>query len=498
MSYLSRREGRYFYRRRFPVDVAAVVGRAEFRQALGTADRQEALILSRRVSVEFDRICTQALDGAQGSPLADAGAAVQSQVGQPQQATPEAILGRLRGVVEQATRSAVAALHPDQRVASTWAAEMEWRKAGLRAIAEGRHPGAEHYNPLEARAALRALEALERGEVPTLVQGQGEAQDAQEAQPAVPVDAAQSGPGRTTAKQFAKALDGYCARVSTGRAGIMRKLTAQVLRWPSTPAEQVQRILAFAEAKLAAGNKVSTVHTQAAGLITVLRELPGWEEVKLPRNDPTAREVRKGGQLQADARDPMPVATVRKVLAGLDARGDAVDAAAARLLVRYGLRPLELLQEGPAALAMRADVMGAEELVFHAGLSGAKNSASRRCLPVHADDAALFRKVLAARGEATERRARARIKRLSDAVARQLRGEPGKLSLYSLRHTCADLLRAVGATPDEVGGVLGHTARGSKATSIYGGKAPLSRPRELLAKVRDLLGQGSASSTPAA
>jgi integrase len=361
---------------------------------------------------------------------------------------------------------------------------MEWRKAALQAIAEGRHPGAEQYNPLEARAALRALEALERGEVPTLGQGQGTAQDVK---PADHAGAEQHGQGRTTAKQFAKALDGYCARVSTGRAGIMRKLTAQVLRWPSTPAEQVQRILAYAEAKLAAGNKVSTVHTQAAGLITVLRELPGWEEVKLPRNDPTAREVRKGGQLQADARDPMPVAMVRKVLAGLDARGDAVDAAAARLLVRYGLRPLELLQEGPAALAMRADVMGAEELVFHAGLSGAKNSASRRCLPVHADDAALFRKVLAAKGEATEKRARARIKRLSDAVARQLRGEPGKLSLYSLRHTCADLLRAAGATPDEVGGVLGHAARGSKATSIYGGKAPLHRPRALLEKVREYL-----------
>lgn len=337
-------------------------------------------------------------------------------------------------------------------------------------------------------AALRALEALEKGEVPTLGQGQAEAQEVQEAQSAAQVGAVQI---RTTAKQFAKALDGYCDRVSTGRAGIMRKLTSQVLRWPSTQAEQVQRILAFAEAKLAAGNKVSTVHTQAAGLITVLRELPGWEEVKLPRNDPTARAVRKGGQLQADARDAMPTATVRKVLAGLDVRGDAVDAAAARLLVRYGLRPLELLQEGPDALAMREDVMGAKELVFYAGLSGAKNSASRRCLPVHADDAALFRMVLAARGEATEKRARARIQRLSGAVTRQLRGEPGKLSLYSLRHTCADLLRAAGATPDEVGGVLGHTARGSKATAVYGGKAPLGRPRELLAKVRELIEQGS-------
>ena len=38
MSYLTRRDGRYSYRRRFPADVADVVGRVEYRKALGTAD----------------------------------------------------------------------------------------------------------------------------------------------------------------------------------------------------------------------------------------------------------------------------------------------------------------------------------------------------------------------------------------------------------------------------------------------------------------------------
>ncbi len=254
----------------------------------------------------------------------------------------------------------------------------------------------------------------------------------------------------------------------------------------------------YAESKLAGGGKASSVYTQVSGLITVLRDLPGWEKISLPRNGSTARAVRKGGQLQAEARDPMPLQIVHKVVTALDIRGDAVDAAAARLLVRYGLRPVELLQEGPEALADRVDILGNTELVYHAGLSGAKNSASRRCLPVHSDDIALFKLVLSARGEAGEKRSRARVTRLSDAVRIALRGVPGKLSLYSLRHTCADLLRAAGATPDEVGGVLGHTAAGSKATSIYGGAAPLARPRELLGKVRNLLdagGAGSASAT---
>ncbi|MNG29494.1 hypothetical protein D3C84_1149280 [compost metagenome] len=85
-----------------------------------------------------------------------------------------------------------------------------------------------------------------------------------------------------------------------------------------------------------------------------------------------------------------------------------------------------------------------------------------------------------------DRRIRQRVRNVS-RVFNRLLGEGDGLSLYSQRHTCADLLRAVGATAEEVGGVLGHTAAGAKATSIYGGSQPLDRPRELLEKVRVLI-----------
>jgi integrase len=485
MSHIIRKDGRYVYRRRFPADVVGIVGRSEFRKALGTADRTEAVKLARRVSVEFDRICDEALRGK-----SDGSAQPASEQRSPAQDA-AAILSQLQAVVEQAQRSAIEAVHPAQRVSATWRSELAWRKEALQAIADGSHPGAQDYNPLEAMAALRALERLERGEVPR--------------SPAQVVEAValteqpiRSSAGRTTAKQFADALDGYCSRVSSGRGTIIRRLAAQVLTWPATPDEQVQRILSYAEQKLAAGGKATSVHTQAAGLITVLREMPGWEGVKLPRNDATARAVRKGGQLQRDARDAMPVAVVRKVLAKLDERSDKVNTVAARLLVTYGLRPLELMQEGPEALRERTDIFDKTELVFEAGLSGAKNSASRRSLPVHADDVPLFKLVLNARGKEGEATARARIRRLSAAVRKILEDEPGNMTLYSLRHTCADLLRAAGATKEEVGGVLGHTASGSKATSVYGGKAELDRPRELLARVRERLDREPGSSTPPA
>lgn len=488
MSYVTRRDGRYFYRRRFPIEVAALVGRTEFRKALGTADRKEADKSARIVSVEFDRVCTEALAQLSEQNIGESrGASDDTST----RATAEAILGRLHIVVEQATRSAIEALEPNQRIAPTWVAEVEWRKSALLAIAEGKHPGAAQYNPAEAMAAYRSLEALERGEVTSIEPSTQSINSARVTAHSLDSDS-------RTAVDFNEALEGYCARVSASRAGIVRSLSKLILQWPSTQVAQVQRIMQFAEGKLAAGGRASSVHTQAAGIITVLRELPGWERISLPRNGNTARTVRKGGQLQADARDAMPLDIVQKVYAALDVRGDVVDAAAARLLVRYGLRPLELLQEGPEALVDRVDILGQKELVYQAGLSGAKNSASRRCLPVHTEDVPLFKLVLGARGEAGEKRGRARVTRLSAAVRIALRGAPGKLSLYSLRHTCADLLRAAGATPDEVGGVLGHTTSGSKATSIYGGKAPLVRPRELLQVVRDLLENKKGIATPTA
>lgn len=490
MSYVIRRENRYHYRRRFPADVAEIVGRAEFRKALGTADRKDAEKQARIVSVEFDRICSESL--AQSVREAP-GEAVGAQAGAPQRVSSETILARLRDVVARSTRSAIEALEPTQRVAASWPGELEWMKAAWLATAKGEHPAAAHYNQLEAMAAYRALEALERGELTSLGTITPESSPL-----AIAPSGAAGDPATSTAAEFKEALDSYCARVSPSRAGIVRGLAKRVLHWPSSQAQQVGRIMQYAEAKLAAGLKPSSVYTQTAGLITVLRELPGWEQISLPRNGSTARIVRQGGQLQADARDSMPLAIVQEVLAGLDSRGDKVDAAAARLLVRYGLRPKELLQEGPDALAERQDILGGKELVFHAGLSGAKNSASRRCLPVHADDVELFKLVLSARGVGGERRARARIQRLSAAVRRLVQEKPGRLSLYSLRHTCADLLRAAGATPDEVGGVLGHAAKGSKATSIYGGMAPLDRPRELLANVRKLLQASGGQSAPRA
>lgn len=495
MTYLTRRDGRYQYRRRFPADVAAVVGRTEFRKALGTADRKHAMQQAHRLSVEFDRICSEALaEHATEAPVAVAGEAAGYTPPIPYRPMPtkaEAILSAMQEAAQSIARDAL-----ESQAKPGWQREFEWRKRMAQAHIDGLMPGEVAIHPAVAAVALESLEAVERGDLQAIRSTlEAERQAPATEQPAAPLPA-----GVVQAQEFQSALGDYCSRVSPGRAKIIRSLCAQVLEWPATQAEQVQRIMLFCEAKLAAGGKETSVHTQAAGLITVLRELPGWELVKLPRNNATARAVRSGSGMQRDARPPMPLSVLRQMLEVMQDEAAPEDYAAFRLLALYGLRPSELLQEPAGALAEREDVLGGKALVFKAALSGGKNSSARRDLAVHPDDMRLFQRVLKAcpltegadkvqRDQLLRRRIKSlqgKVQRRLDALGLPVAVREG-LSLYGLRHTCADLLRAVGAEHQELQGILGHAAEGSKATSVYGGRQPLNRQRQILDKVRELI-----------
>ncbi|EFW81300.1 DUF6538 domain-containing protein [Pseudomonas savastanoi] len=465
MSYITRRDGRYSYRRKFPKSVAAAVGRAEYRKALGTADRSEALKLARAVSVEFDRICEAAVAGLPQSENTASGVPSQSAAD---------VLSSLDAVVRSFTLDVV-----DRMSRSNWRTEVEWRKQALEAHAQGQMPPGVQMHPVTARAALRALDDILEGNLTQFcAPTPGEA-----------VTAVTTGDTITEAT-FQTVLDDYCEGVGPSRVQKMRSLTRRVLVWPSSQSEQLDRVMLYCAERLEAGGKATSVHGDAAGLITVLRRVPGWQSATLPKVGAVARAVRSGGGMNVNQRESIPLEQMLNVHAEIH-RQAPVHHSTVLLLARYGLRPGELLQEGPEALGYRVDILGNRELVFKAALTGGKNAASRRDIPVHADDVELFKEVLGGLDLASDatpvqrdKRIRQRVQNVSRIFSRLLGHQEG-LSLYSQRHTLADLLREVGATPDEVGGILGHTATGSKATSIYGGKQSLSRPRELLAKVRE-------------
>ncbi|VVP75440.1 hypothetical protein PS918_01790 [Pseudomonas fluorescens] len=462
MSFITRRDGRYSYRRRFPADVAEVVGRTEYRKALGTADRTEALLRARAVSVEFDNVCEEARTPAQAG-RGDA---------QPD-ATASSILESLDAVVRNITLTTVETMGKPG-----WQRTVQWQRQSLQAQADGVMPPGVQMHPVLARRALQAFDAVLSGNPETFKSDTAAGPEVADA--------------RTTAAEFKAVLDDYYEGVGPSRVGRVRGLSERVLVWPSSQEEQMARVMQYCADKLAAGGKATSVHADAAALITVLKRLPGWDGLRLPKVGATARAVRAGGGMNINQRAPVPLAQMLAVHARIKQEVPQWHAAVV-LLARYGLRPGELLQEGPNALGERVDIRGRRELVFKAGLSGGKNAAARRDVPVHAKDVPLFRDVLAglnippdASREVRDQRIRQRVRNLSRVFRRMLPPD-SELVLYSQRHSFADLMRDAGATSEEVGGVLGHTAAGAKATSIYGGSQPLDRARELLQKVRELI-----------
>lgn len=476
-TYLTRKDGRYLYRRRFPKAVADAIGKAEMKRALGTADRTEALKLSRSLSVEFDRICEAALAPVHAAPGAPS-------VSAPVRLTADDILRQMQAAMHRVQVEAL-----ERMQAPGWQQELAWRRASLAAHAAGDMPTEIAMHPTIAAGAMRALDSVVAGDVPMPTP--------QELAPPRPL----AGPpvlapvARATVAEFNEVLERYCADVSVVRERQARNACRAALRFPCTPAEAEAQVLDYITGKLAAGNKASTLRTATTMLFAILKTLPGFEEVGLPRQHPTARAIR-GETLDVEARVPVPRAVLLESIRTLEQQGDAVSAAALHLMAVYGLRPSELLREGPGSIQERRDVLGNVETVFIAGLTLRKTAGSKRALPVHPDDLPLFRLVQANLGiqagadtRELERRGRTRANRLAAQFKASLMpGVRPLYALYGVRHLAADLMRAAGATEEEAGALLGHTTKGaSKVTGIYGGGKSLDRAKELLTRVRALV-----------
>jgi len=106
--YLIRRGARYSFRRRYPNDVATVLGKVEFVQAFGTADRREAEKLARQVSVNFDNICEEALLGLARSTAQPSDIMDEQEVSPTDENLAKSVLDRLPGIIRMTTESVIA------------------------------------------------------------------------------------------------------------------------------------------------------------------------------------------------------------------------------------------------------------------------------------------------------------------------------------------------------------------------------------------------------
>jgi integrase len=464
-NYLIRRNGRYSYRRRYPTEVAALILKSEFVQALGTADPKEAARLSRVVSVRFDSECEEALRSHQEvAAMPSAPLPPDAQPTDENVAT--GVLASLPGVIRTMTHAVIA---EQSRNKAGWQDALSWRRRGLAAHVAGEMPAEIQMHPLVAATALRAFDAASAGAplpfppvaedyIPT--RGVGHA--------SVPSDE-----GRLlTSDMLEKAIVEYSIDKSSRRQQVARRCVARSLKLPCTKIEAARQIADWCVAALGTDKKTSSVWTEASAVIALLKFVPTWHDFRVEKVG-ELRKLRGAGRANVTARASMQVSTLYSVLntlpQNLPRDGDHWYAALL-ICALYGMRPGELLQSGPEALQSRRDVFGNERLVFKVGMRGAKNRASERDLPVSEELRPIFEHAL---------------RRGSCMVRKSQSSDEDRVPLYSVRHLFADIARACNYPDAAFGPIMGHSDRG--ITAVYGGKAPLDHHAEILRAVQDKL-----------
>lgn len=478
--YLIRRGGRYSFRRRYPIDVAAILGKVEFVKALGTADRREAEKLARVVNVKFDNICEESLRSLVREPAEPSNTADDPVPHQSDEEVTRSVLARLPGIIRTMTESVIA---EQSRNRAGWADVISWQRRSLEAQVAGQMPVSVAKHPLEARAALEALEAAARGE-PMNVAGNFPTLPPVSDTPPIRPIGKDSLLDRETLNA---AFEEYSLGKSPRRVALALRQTNKVLHLPCSREEAVAAITKRCTDELSKDKKRASIWTEASAVIAVLKHVPGWHNFEVPKVG-ALKQLKGAGRASQDARSPMPVSVLHTVLENLPKhlpRGGGYWHATLLLCALYGVRPGELLRSGPEALQVRKDVFDVERLVFKVGLNGAKNVASKRDLPIPDELQPLFELALS-RGGCSSETARTRVERLNKLVQKSQPCSATTHTLYSVRHLFADVARSCNYSEDQFGPLFGHTSK-ADMTRVYGGKAPLDFNSELLRAVQHKL-----------
>jgi integrase len=340
-------------------------------------------------------------------------------------------------------------------------------------------------HPLEARVALKAMEAAVRGE-PLSFTAADEPRPTEESRDtSAPRD---NGTSYTLdQKKLDAALAEYAADKSHRRKELARRIAQRALSLPCTQSSAVAAISDWCKQELESGKRPSSVWTEASSVIALLKCVSGWHEFSVPKVG-ELKQLKGAGKARRDAKAPMPVSVLYKVLRDLPGhlpRDGGYWHAAFLLCALYGLRPREILQAGPGSLQSQVDVFGNEQLVFRVGINGAKNASSERDLPVPNELKSLFDLALS-RGSCNSETARTRVDRLNGFVGKAQSSTATKHTLYSVRHLFADIARACGYSDSEFGPLMGHKSM-SGITAVYGGAGSLDNERSIFASIRTKL-----------
>ena len=483
----------WYFRRRFPQDVAKVVGKSMHMQSLQTTNKREAERLSRRVSVEFDTICHEArlkcdavrlntelmhVETAEPASVANADALAVAQAGM--------VLAKVPGLVRLAASRVV---EEQQRNPKGWLAVVQGWQSFYGAMLKGQVPGVAQRPAIEAQAFLNGIELAVLGQpIPQEPDRQSSAIQSSVQQPILTQTGNESNAETWTAL-CDRALREYRHKVGEQRYKLAVSKLPEVKVTGCTALEIQEGLRDWCNARLQVVQP-RTVKGQLDCMVSALRCV-------LPKlTAPVVRELKGVMQPSVNDRQSMPIQEIRSAVQAFKNRpapakvrkdygggASQFDAIAVEVLAVLGMRPRELIQARPDDLVTKMDAFGKQGLYLR--LADGKNKASEREIPLSDGTREVLpvqrlREML----EWQEKNSRSSHGAVSSFQTR-FKEMTGGGTLYQMRHSWKDVAVNAGVDSELRERLMGHKVPGVAA--VYGSGIPLASGLDAIEAVRSVI-----------
>lgn len=475
----------WYFRRRYPADVAKALRKGtHMMRSLQTTNKREAARLSRKVSVEFDRLCEEARreimfrqEIGQGSELEAQAERVDSAAGADAPRSPESILARVPELIRLAAARVV---EEQQRDPQGWQETIERWKDFYTSALTAPMPSPGPQTAIEAQACLTGFELAVQGKpLPPEVLGAGGRDDLRPA----------TNSGGSWESVCTRALTMYRAKVGEPRYKVAQRRLPDV-KVSSTSEQHVEAGLHEWCMERLKEVAPRTVKTQLDCLVSALRCV-------LPKlQTPQPRELKGVMQPRTDDREAMPIQAIREAIDGFKSRPPSVkvrkgygggasqfDAIAVETLAVLGMRPRELMQSKSDAICEKTDVFGGKGIYFR--IFKGKNKAAERDIPISDGERNVLDieklKAMLVWQENNPRSLHGAV----SSLATRFKEIAKEYHPYQMRHSWADIARSCDVNFEIRERLMGHRVRG--VATVYGSGIPLVAGLDAIEAVRSVI-----------
>lgn len=467
----------WYYRRRYPEDVAKVLKASIFMKSLKTSVKRDAERLSRQISVEFDTACHNAR--LTRDAVHSAHQLVERDVARDFRAEAESLLANVPQLIRMA---AVRVVEEQSRDPRGWMSTVKKWEDFYEAMKVGQVPTQALRPPLEAQAFLNGIRLAVQGHPlpPAAAQGAKNSET-----PSVVPEVTRE----PWAALTARALKAYRENVSSARYQLALSKLAQITVQSTAEHHVHEGLKEWSIARLAEAQP-RTVKSQLDCMASALRCV-------MPKlKTPFLKELKGVMQPRTGDRKSMPVQEIlntlkafsdrpasKKVRSDYGGGASQFDDIAIEVLAVLGMRPRELVTAGTSALVSNTDVFGREGLFFR--IVSGKNRASERDIPLsdgsrEAVNIARLREML----EWQEKNPRTPHGAVS-SLSTRFREVTKKHTLYQMRHSWKDVAVHAGIDFELRELILGHRVKGVAA--VYGSGIPLREGLDAIEAVRSVI-----------